>query len=698
MNKLLIIVLLLFGQSAFGRWDLVGSMTVPISCGYFFDGENGLIGSGHFAFANSGYVPNDPVRIWRTTNGGNTWIPCNVPNITGRVTSIYMKDALVGYAGLFSHSSSILKTTDGGKNWQDNTFANLSPSSCIYATPFALVSTMWEQANFGAQKAGGISVDDGRTMSYVFDGFNINNLNGVDFLDDINGVVTPGPGNPNPNCFFTTDGGITWQQGGLLDESWGIYAAKGQNIYITLAEGISTNDQTMVRVSTNSGRTWQTRHTFPNNPGDPGFTGHIAGKATTVYVQTTSDGLRRSDNLGLSWRDVGGPDKVRDTRFVVTGCRGEVVFAFDDEGGIWRTTDGGDGTLSGGTGGNGALSMSVDSILISTLYCQPEFGYVTLSVPPCGMFTVDSVYIISQQNEFTTDSTKQFSVVDGSSVTVPVRFQYGSAATRTGVLHFKGIIGGRQIDTTIILIGKNATAPEPFVGLITSVPAGDTTHIPIHLTPTVDTFTIKRYRLHVSYNTDLLSCEDFDIIGTLSNPIISHQIINDANGAELICELRNPITEKSDLSIPLVRLVMRTYVTTTLASSIRLDTLSVTTQAPLPLCTIPVKQYQAKYECGDSMLVQLMRDGSIPELSFIKPNPVVGGEMIAGVTMPKEVPVNFEIVDIQGNVVLKLPERSLGEGHHEVHFNTSALPSGSYMVSLRSGSTILASRKVFIQK
>src|SRR5688572_22960430 len=203
MNKLLIIViaLLLIGQSAFGRWDRVGLMNVPISCGYFFDDQNGLIGSGHFAFANSGYVPNDPVRIWRTTNGGNTWIPCNVPNITGRVTSIYMKDALVGYASLFCHSSSILKTTDGGLNWQDNTFGNLSPSACIYATPFALVSTMWEQANFGAQRAGGISVDDGRTMSYVFDGFSINNLNGVDFLDDRNGVVTPGPSNANPNCF-----------------------------------------------------------------------------------------------------------------------------------------------------------------------------------------------------------------------------------------------------------------------------------------------------------------------------------------------------------------------------------------------------------------------------------------------------------------------------------------------------------------
>jgi hypothetical protein len=98
------------------------------------------------------------------------------------------------------------------------------------------------------------------------------------------------------------------------------------------------------------------------------------------------------------------------------------------------------------------------------------------------------------------------------------------------------------------------------------------------------------------------------------------------------------------------------------------------------------------------MLVQLMRDGSIPEISFIKPNPVIGGAMIVGVKMSNEIPVSFEIVDMQGNVVAKLPEQVLSEGSHEVHFDTSTLLSGSYMVSLRAGNTMLASSKVSIQK
>ena len=105
-----------------------------------------------------------------------------------------------------------------------------------------------------------------------------------------------------------------------------------------------------------------------------------------------------------------------------------------------------------------------------------------------------------------------------------------------------------------------------------------------------------------------------------------------------------------------------------------------------------------KYECGDSMLVQLMRDGNIPEISFIKPNPVIGRAMIVGVKMPQEIPVCFEIADMQGRVVMKLPEQLLSEGLREVQFDTMNLPSGSYILSIRAGSTILASSKVSIQK
>lgn len=670
-------------------------MSTPIGCGFFFDEDNGLIGSGNFS--GSGTIPNYQLRIWRTTNGGNSWNQCSTPNGTGRVTAIHMRDNLVGYASIFSNLYSLWKTTDGGITWRDHTQGETGRSVCVHATSTRIIKTMWNSSGSGA---GGVSSNDGATFSNVFQTqFNEESYNGIDFIDDNNGIVTPGPDPSLPDCLITSDGGVTWRRGGRLDESWGIYAVKGQGLFLTLAEGDASNDQTIVRSTSNGGISWQTRHAFPNSFFDPGFTGHIAGKGNTVYVQTTTDGLRRSDDLGFTWKDVGGPDNQRDTRFVVTGCQGEVVFAFDESGGIWRTTDGGDGTLTAGTSGNGPLSVSTDSIIISTLYCQPEFGYVTLSVPNCALFAVDSVYIVSLENEFTTDSTRRFAVSPNNAVTVPVRFQYGASAIRQGVLHFKGRIGNRQIDTTIILIGKNTTAPEPFIGKLTSVKAGDTAHIPIHLKATVETFTIQRYRLHLSYNTDLLNCEDFDVIGTLSNPIISKTITNDANGVEFICELRNPITEKSDLSMPLVRLIMRTFVTNTLETVIRLDTLSVSSQPPIPLCDIPTVPYQAiQYSCGDSLLVRQIRDGQVVTIHYIKPNPMTGNEMTIGIVVPTELSLSFEVTDMNGVIMKRSTEYVYQKGMHDVRLDASELPSGSYIISIHGGGTILASSKAHIQK
>lgn len=608
-----------------------------------------------------------------------------------------MKDATIGYASIYSNNYSLWKTTDGGATWRDHTQGENGTSTCIYATSSHLIKTMWDRNRNGA---GGTSTNDGATFSNIFQTqFQEDSYNGIDFLDDRNGVITPGPGQNNPDCLLTNDGGQTWRRGGQLDESWGIYAAKEHNIYLTLAEGDFNNDQTSIKRSTNGGASWTTLHVFPDNTFIREFTGHIHGKGTSVYVQSSNQGLFRSDDLGVTWKNVGGPDNERDTRFFVTGCNGEVVFAFDNSGGVWRTTDGGDGTLSGGTSGSGPLSMSADSVLINTFYCQPELGYVTISVGPCSEFTVDSLYITSLQNEFTTDSAHRFSVLPQSPVTVPVRFQYDLSATRQGVLHVKGKIGGRIIDTSIVLIGKNSTAPEPFIGMIRSVSAGDTTHIPIHLTPTVDTFTIKRYRLHLSYETDLMSCEDFDIIGTLSNPILSHQITNDTNGVEFICELQDPITQKNDLRQPLVKLVMRTYVTTALETTIRLDTFSVTTQTPLPLCYVPQRVYKAEYECGDSMLVQLMSGDKTAAITSIQPNPSDGkGPITVGFSLPIPMSVLLEVSNMQGVVVLTTPSFELQSGSHERSLDISALSSGSYVLQLRSGVTILSTRLLSIKK
>ncbi|HET9135268.1 MAG TPA: T9SS type A sorting domain-containing protein, partial [Candidatus Kapabacteria bacterium] len=97
-------------------------------------------------------------------------------------------------------------------------------------------------------------------------------------------------------------------------------------------------------------------------------------------VQTenrSNDGLYRSDDGGISWRPVGGPVNGFDTRFFVTGCHGETVYAFDTLGGIYKTSDGGDGTLvpspyiasvpSVGAGETVLIPITYDTLLSGTI-------------------------------------------------------------------------------------------------------------------------------------------------------------------------------------------------------------------------------------------------------------------------------------------------------------------------------------------
>ena len=330
-------------QQGYGGWKQVGQFNNPASCGYFFDADNGIVGLGQFAqnYTSWRFISNQPLGILWTSDGGITWTPSFIPaGGSGRVTSIDMKDRFNGYAAIYSAQYSVWKTTDGGKSWTDFSQGNSDLSTCVYETPSAITKTIWYD------NSGGSSTNGGRTYSKIFSG-GIQGSNGIDFSDLKNGIVTMGPGG---GSWITNDGGVSWQSGDNLPESWSVYALKQTKTFFTLPEDDFTNTGNAVYWTQNGGKNWQVKYSFPGtffNPA-PSFTGHIAGAGNTLYVQTdinSNQGLFRSDDLGATWKNVGGPSNVRDTRFAVTGCRGEVVYAFDDQGGVWKTTDGGDGAF-----------------------------------------------------------------------------------------------------------------------------------------------------------------------------------------------------------------------------------------------------------------------------------------------------------------------------------------------------------------
>ncbi len=456
---------------AFGGWTNIATWNKSGSCGFFFDAKTGFIGLGIF---NSRSTSNEFIK--KTTDGGVSWNTCQTPTGQLRVTAIQMVDYQIGFASVMNLNSgnastqSIWKTTDGGNSWNDFTQGNSGGLTCVYATSKAIVTTSWF-------RTGGSSIDNGVSYSQLFVGQYGTQSNGVAFLNDNIGVVTMGPdqrnrfGNLNINSwtYITSDGGISWQRGADLRESWGIYADTLSQAFYSMAEDNANDPGTTFYSSVDNGRSWQPRFLM-SSLGSLHFTGHCAGVGTTVYVQTdnnTVKGLLRTDDGGNTWKMVGGPSNTRDTRFVVTGCRGEVVYAFDNNGGIWKTSDGGDGTRLGGQEGAPPLLISPQTISFSEQYCSDSIGAFYLSNVSCFPFTIDSIGLLDTTTECSIThlpSQPTLDLVSNDSVVIAFSSRYNTP--RTLRLRIRGSSNVGAIDTIMtISINRSASFGGPTLSL-----------------------------------------------------------------------------------------------------------------------------------------------------------------------------------------------------------------------------------------
>jgi photosystem II stability/assembly factor-like uncharacterized protein len=293
--------------------------------------------------------------VFKTTDGGQTWINTQLPDYpngtqpSGTVTQIVMTDPLNGWLTCEPETyvpTSVYQTTNGGLSWEPTGLTKCA--SDIYQTPSAIIVT--SRSFNGA--TGFISTDGGNSYKPALD-----NTNGIDFVDDLHGVAT---GYLEQNWYHTVDGGVTWNNLAPADtETWSIYGVKNTPWFFTAGEGDWSSGwsdnhlvPSSVQYSSDFGATWNVGTKLPFRT-----TGHIVGFGFTLYVQDENDplvikgdtvphsGLWRSKDSGKTWVSIEGPDNTEDTRFFVTGCRGEVIYAFDQGGKVYKSSDGGDGSL-----------------------------------------------------------------------------------------------------------------------------------------------------------------------------------------------------------------------------------------------------------------------------------------------------------------------------------------------------------------
>ncbi len=345
-----VLLMLLPLARAASQWSVTGRFTSEVHSGYFFNEMVGFVGCDNETQLSQIGTKNTP--IYKTTNGGKTWIETTVPVLVpiqsfGRcnVTEFFFSDTLNGWASTEHATTRLLRTSDGGLTWMIvpglQGGQGFGDGTSVYKTPSALIVTTRRP-----NASGVVSTDNGNTFTNSLP----DSTNDTDFIDNQYGVAT---GYEGSRSLRTVDGGVSWQwiTPAFNDESWSVYANKLTRIFYNIPEGdpdIRTGGSPVFR-STDLGISWQQIATLPFRS-----TGQICGFGlSTLYVQVEDNnidnvaytGLWRSDDAGFTWHSVGGPKHDRDRRFVVTGCRGGIVYAFDKAGNVWKTRNGGDGSI-----------------------------------------------------------------------------------------------------------------------------------------------------------------------------------------------------------------------------------------------------------------------------------------------------------------------------------------------------------------
>ena len=166
------------------------------------------------------------------------------------------------------------------------------------------------------------------------------------------------------HLYETNDFGATWfMRPGVFD--WDSYSfVRDQcdtSIFYVVNDNLAAriNRTSHIFISQNDGASWNSAdaQTLPHHCGS------ISAAPNAIFVQTYS-GISRSTDQGRSWKNIGGPPNIVDTRFV-SAIDNNVIVAVDSFGSVWVTYNSGGDSLSY-TSGN-KLSLQTADQQIDTI-------------------------------------------------------------------------------------------------------------------------------------------------------------------------------------------------------------------------------------------------------------------------------------------------------------------------------------------
>lgn len=574
------------------------------SPGTFFDID--------FFDGNTGIVSMDNGYILITFNAGLTWKDISPPPKRSAFAAKFIssvREIVVGYS-----NTSICITRDGGATWTSQTFPSYDECGDIHTSRSGTITAMMNGLRVGS------------------------------------------------SILFSSDYGSIWvTYSGPFDDdckSFAIDPCDSNTFYVANEEFYNITDAIRsLYVSDDRGATW---HIADSKPFE-----YLCGSVITlpnsiVYFQTMHDGIRRSTDGGQSWKTIGGPNGMKDTR-IVAAKNSNVLFAADEQGNIWKTMNsGGDSLLT--TSGNGMLNISQKSLFTSdTLYiCNaPVTRFITISrsgnCPP----RITKIEL-SGPNQTSYSTTG----IAGDSLGINFLPQNGGMQNAYLVLYLSD---GKQ--DTVALQGTGISPH--LLSLFTSDQSTDTLGGSVNVPITI---------------SGLDHSEDIDIIMHYDKELIYKGSYSTSN-----VKLDVPgetWAGRTKLRIPqaLVNTILGYSRFDVFSDSLRkpqviFDSITVLTVVVPCQYTLPnfvVSTISPPSGCGVNILTKFMRDSTIPQLS-IRPNPASGDIFITSTLDLGEAEVDIydmlgvkretEIFVLKKNSALKL---------------SSSLSNGIYYLRIKS--------------
>ena len=669
MKHALAALLVLFCvNSAQAQWNQVASSLI---------GPVATFGGGSTFKDGIAWIGNQ--GLFMSSDSGLTWIDRS-PNDQSTIMHVNFYDQNTGLVSCYS--GGVYLTHDQGRTWNMILQLDISTSSDFDGSPNDIIATQRNPGNTYSSRDGGLTwettqVDVAGWVRQV-----IGSTNGK-------AMILHGNFNTNSHVATSTDYGVTWKDC-LTDVvpdcfSFAVDFCDPNRIYVInedYSTNISHNAISQIYLTTDGGSSWSSPVVKPTWFFEGWAT--LAGSSVfcpTVDGSQTLPGVYRSTNRGNSWKSIGGPSGVGDTRLLVA-INDNIVIAPDVDGNIWRTTNGGGDSVVIPARTTAAL---VAILNIDTLPpCGPINGKVRFAIG-CG---VSSVVVekasLSGSSSFQVVNPGQYPRNLSPDDSVVVAYNGSHGISDTAYLTIQTQVDGSLHDTTITLLGSSFQSyfASPIPSGTKRVSQGDPVLIPLTVTLPVslnpNALTVEAITYSLAYNSTLIDMIPSKVKQLITPPV--GWIVSNASITTnaLMVTLANPKSLPIQQPLECGSALFTAFTSPDNSTVVSLSSLELTLSSGiLRFCSDLEGDFVATVVVSSNADVALSSH-SMPDFRIF-PNPLGSfSPLHCSISLPVATSIQATILDVLGRVQLTSSLGTLSQGSHNFDLRTEALNSGTY--------------------